>query len=34
MVWATLSEALRLVTYESDKAVLRSFIAYIEKAGI
>lgn len=34
MVWATLSEALRLVTYESDRSVLRSFISYIEKAGI
>lgn len=29
--WATLGEALELVTFETDKQVLRSFIGYIER---
>ena len=34
MAWATLGEALKLVTYESDREVLRAFIAYLERHGI
>lgn len=33
MVWATLSQALKLVTYESDREVLRAFIAHLERHG-
>lgn len=32
--WARLSDALKLVTFENDRQVLRAFIAYLEREGL
>lgn len=32
--WARLSEALKLVTFENDRQVLRAFITYLEREGL
>lgn len=34
MCWATLAQAMKLVTYENDREVLRAFIACYEREGI
>ena len=33
MRWTTFAQALKLITYENDRAVLRAFIAYYEREG-
>ncbi len=32
--WATLSQAIKLITYENDREVLRAFMAFLEREGI
>ncbi len=34
IAWATLAQALKVVTFESDRQVLRDFIAYVETMGL